>query len=173
LKVFIALGANQPAKFEGRVLTPEQTFARVIEGLSVRSVRTCAKSSIWQSPAWPDPMAQPAYENAVISVDTRLKPLELLNLLKEMERDFGRREGVRNAPRPLDLDIIDYHGIVTTTENLTLPHPRMLTRSFVLLPLSEIAPNWRDPQKNRTIHEWIARLVLKDVEPLKRLGRII
>ncbi len=173
LAIYIALGANQQVMFEGRALSPEQTFARVINRLSKSGVETFAKSSIWKSPAWPDPEAQPAYKNAVVCIETSLKPLELLTILKVTEQEFGRVVGARNAPRPLDLDIIDYRGEMLQTDMLTLPHPRMLSRAFVLFPLWEIAPNWHDPQKNRTIHDWIARLPLNDVEPLTRLGRFI
>jgi len=150
-------------------MPPEQTFSRVIARLAKDGINTLEKSSIWQSPAWPDPNAQPAYKNAVISVDTSIKPLKLLDTLKNIELEYGRTIGARNAARPLDLDIIDYNGKIMLTDRLTLPHPRMHKRPFVLFPLSEIAPHWIDPQKNRTIHAWIAQLALNDVRPLVRL----
>lgn len=130
-------------------------------------------SGVWESPAWPDPHAQPPYKNAVIEVQTDKEPEALLQVLKTFEYAFGRREDVRNAPRPLDLDILDYNGALWDRPGLKLPHPRMCERAFVLLPLSEIAPIWKDPIENRAIYEWIARLELSDIKPLKRLGKIL
>jgi len=108
----------------------------------------------------------------VIEVETTVQPLELLKILKDMEYSFGRRDGERNAARPLDLDILDYKGRRIHQPRLTLPHPRMCDRPFVLFPLSEIAPNWRDPIKNRAVQDWIARLELSEVNPLKWLGNL-
>jgi len=135
-------------------------------------VNIVTTSNIWQSPAWPDPKAQDPYKNAVIKVETEHPPGFLLKMLKSIEYSFGRKATDRNAPRPLDLDILDYKQMIISKAALNLPHERMLDRPFVLLPLQEVAPNWRDPQKHRAIQDWIARLPLSDVAPLKRLGPI-
>ena len=173
MAVYIALGANQDAEYEGKRLCPKATFKHVLGDFTQDNMNVCNVSHIWQSPAWPDPNAQPAYKNAVFSLSASHNPLELLKYIKTLERKYGRVSGERNAPRPLDLDILDMNGQIYRGPNLTLPHPRMVTRGFVLLPLAEIAPHWRDPQKNRAIHDWIARLPLSDIEPMKRLGPII
>ncbi len=167
--VFVALGANQHAHYHGQELTPEHTFLRVFDFFAKNKIKVLKVSGLWESPAWPDPLAQPAYKNAVVQVETMLSPLDLLAFLKRTEEEFGRKPTVRNAPRPLDLDILDYQDRVLDTQILTLPHPRMCERGFVLFPLQEITPNWIDPIKNRAILDWIARLPLSDVEPLKRI----
>lgn len=173
MAIFVALGANQIAEFRAQKLNPPQTFKSACLELQNSGIEIVRASHIWQSPAWPDPSAQPAYNNAVIKLKTDIKPLELLNILKRIEKQFGRTPSARNAPRPLDLDILDYNGQCIETKRLVLPHPRMLNRGFVLVPLAQIAPNWRDPQKSREIYDWIARLPLKDVSPMKRLGAFI
>lgn len=170
MAIYIALGANQPANYYGEVVSPQETFLLACVRLPQFGVNVVQASHVWQSPAWPDPDAQPPYINAVITVETELEPLELLAVLKQAEAAFGRVETLRNAPRPLDLDILDYNGQILSSFALTLPHPRMLTRPFVLLPLAEIAPNWQDPIKKRAVQNWTARLDLKDVAPVHRLG---
>ncbi len=171
MAIYLALGANEAAHYQGKSIPQDQSFAHAIEYLQGQGVQTLQKSALWSSPAWPDPKAQNGYINAVIEVKTDHSALELLAILKKAEQEFGRVVGPRNAPRPLDLDILDYHGQQLTTKILNLPHPRMLERAFVLFPLSEIAPNWHDPKKNRAIQDWIARLPYQSVQPLKRLSR--
>jgi len=166
------MGANQNSHFDDRSNTPPRTFSLVFKVLNKHDISVSKVSGLWECPAWPDPDAQPAYNNAVIEVETTVQPLELLKILKDMEYSFGRRDGERNAARPLDLDILDYKGRRIHQPRLTLPHPRMCDRPFVLFPLSEIAPNWRDPIKNRAVQNWIARLELSEVNPLKWLGKL-
>ena len=173
LAIFVALGANQNSIFEDESNPPVETFKLVCGQLEMVDIRVLKVSGIWESPAWPDPKAQPAYNNAVIQVETELKPVDLLSTLKDLEYAFGRQEGVRNAPRPLDLDILDYDGEILDGPNLKLPHPRMCDRPFVLFPLSEISPNWTDPIKNRAVQDWIARLEYSEVKSLKWLGNIL
>lgn len=170
--IWIALGANQDAIFDEKHLSPEQTFTCALEILATQhNIDIIAISGLWESPAWPDPITQPNYKNAVVEIATTVSAQNLLVLLKEIEGEFGRKAAVRNAPRPLDLDILDYNGQILQTHMLTLPHPRMCQRGFVLFPLQEIAPNWHDPIKNRAIQDWIARLELCNVAPLKWRGR--
>lgn len=83
---------------------------------------------------------QPDFINAVVALDTRLPPRELLDELFAVEAHFGRERSVRNAPRTLDLDLVLYGDLVLEDPDLTLPHPRMHERAFVLVPLAEIAP---------------------------------
>lgn len=168
MSVFIALGANQQAMFGGKPLSPIESFQHALTYFEAMEIKVKSTSHIWQSPAWPDPHTQPAYYNAAVKIETLLQPVDLLNVLKQIEYDFGRRQSERNASRPLDLDILDYNGAVLRSGRLMLPHPRMCERSFVLFPLHEIAPNWRDPIHNRLILEWIARIPYKDVEVLFR-----
>ena len=85
---------------------------------------------------------QPDFVNAVCSVRTSLDGVSLLAVLNRIEEDFGRERTFRNAPRTLDLDIIDFDGISSDDPHLTLPHPRAHERSFVMKPLAEILPDF-------------------------------
>jgi 2-amino-4-hydroxy-6-hydroxymethyldihydropteridine diphosphokinase len=103
---------------------------------------------------------QPEFLNAVVSIDGRFDPPALLARLKEIERREGRAPSERWGPRALDLDLLDVDGIVLNLETLTLPHPRIAERGFVLVPLCELEPGWRDP-----LTGWTAVEMLNDLDP--------
>ena len=126
--------------------------------LEEAGVTVSACSRFYESAPVP-PSQQPWFVNCVAAVDTAMGPEALLDALLAIERRFGRRRTGRNAPRVLDLDILAYDG-VTTGENarLELPHPRMHERAFVLLPLAEIAPDWRHPGNGQPLSGLIEAL---------------
>jgi 2-amino-4-hydroxy-6-hydroxymethyldihydropteridine diphosphokinase len=142
--VFVALGANLSPAGGSCVGALEAAMGE----LSRRGVAVLARSRPWCSAAWPDP-AQPPFVNAVCRVETARDPAALLALLHAVEAGFGRRRGVANAARTLDLDLIAY-GRRVEAGPPTLPHPRAAERLFVMGPLAEIAPDWRDPLSGRT-----------------------
>ncbi|WP_239025991.1 2-amino-4-hydroxy-6-hydroxymethyldihydropteridine diphosphokinase [Sphingomonas paeninsulae] len=98
------------------------------------------------------------YANAVAAIETTLTPLELLVRLKSIERAHGRRPGRRWGDRVIDLDIIAWGGGIWSSANLTIPHPEFRKRRFVLAPLCEIIPDWRDPISQLTARQLLARL---------------
>lgn len=121
-----------------------------------------AASSDWHSPAWPDP-SDPPYVNAAVAVKSDLTARAILDVLHMLEARFGRERSERNAPRPLDLDLIDCRGEQLDGEDgVVIPHPRATGRAFVLLPLAEIAPDWHDPVSGRGIDDLIAALPQAD-----------
>jgi 2-amino-4-hydroxy-6-hydroxymethyldihydropteridine diphosphokinase len=121
-------------------------------------VAVIARSRLYRSPAWPDP-SDPEFVNAVARVETNLDPAALLARLHALEASFGRVRREVNAPRTLDLDLIDYDGRISAPGAVPIvPHPRMDKRAFVLLPLADVAPNWRHPASGRAIAELIAAL---------------
>lgn len=94
--------------------------------------------------------------NAVCRVSTDLKPLELLALVKKIESKMGRKPSFRSAPREIDIDILLYDDLKLDTPTLTIPHPRMAQRAFVLVPLAEIAPELVEPVAGKSITRLLA-----------------
>ena len=101
---------------------------------------------------------QPLFLNLACQVTTQDKPLKLLEKIKAIEWNMGRRESFRNAPRVIDIDILLYGDLVLHSPELTIPHLRMTERAFALLPLEEIAPDLTHPEAHKTIKE-LARQV--------------
>jgi 2-amino-4-hydroxy-6-hydroxymethyldihydropteridine diphosphokinase len=126
--------------------------------LDGEEIRITARSRLYRSKAWPDP-ADPEFVNAAISVDTALPAAALLARLHQLEAAFGRERGRINAPRTLDLDIVDYGGTISAPgDTPMLPHPRLADRVFVLLPLMDIVPDWRHPATGAAVGDLVAAL---------------
>jgi 2-amino-4-hydroxy-6-hydroxymethyldihydropteridine diphosphokinase len=147
---YIALGSN----LGDRVRTLAVSTQR-LGGLG----RIAARSSLYET----DPVGyheQPAFLNAVVAVETDSEPLELLHALLAIERELGRdrSHAVVNGPRTLDLDLLLMGDAIVAGEELTLPHPALTKRRFVLAPLAEVAPHFRHPQTGQTIEELLALL---------------
>jgi len=137
-QAFVALGSN--------LLNPvQQVKSAMIALASIPNTRVTKKSSLYQTAPIgyeADQIDQvPDFINAVVALETDLAPLALLDALLEIENNAGRERPYPNAPRVLDCDLLLYENIRLNTSKLTLPHPRMHTRGFVLLPLFEIAPH--------------------------------
>lgn len=116
---------------------------------------------------------QPPFVNAVLVGRTRLPPAELLALLKRLESAAGRRRGPRNAPRPLDLDLLLYGRIVRSAPPPVLPHPRLASRLFVLVPLADVASRRTVPGTGKTVARLLreARRVSREtVRPIQARG---
>ncbi len=155
LMILIALGANLPSRYG----LPEQTLERACAELSLRGISIVDFSNIFVTE--PVPVSdQPLYSNAVAHVETELSPVAILKLLKQVEREFGRDHGgERNAARVLDLDLLVYGDEVFDMDGLSLPHPRMHERGFVLYPLSELVPkSWKHPVLKLNVEQMIAHL---------------
>lgn len=158
--ILIALGANLPSSAG---LPPETLNAALLQ-LGFRGITIVEHSSFYKSAAWPN-ASDPAFVNAVARVRTALDPAELLSVLHEIEDSFGRRRSVPNAPRTLDLDLVDYDGRIQKGPP-ELPHPRAAARLFVLLPLAEIAAEWRHPVSGKGVAELIESAPKMAVERL-------
>ncbi|HSI00533.1 MAG TPA: 2-amino-4-hydroxy-6-hydroxymethyldihydropteridine diphosphokinase [Reyranella sp.] len=154
--IFIGLGANLPHERYG---SPRQTLEAALAELGRRGVRTM-RVSPWYRTAPIPASDQPWYENAVAEVASGLSADALLAELHDVEAAFGRARTVANAARPIDLDLLDFHGEISPggKGRATLPHPRMAGRAFVLMPLADLAPNWRHPVTGRPIAELLAAL---------------
>ena len=102
---------------------------------------------------------QPDYINGCIIVNTTISPEKLLQILLEIEQQFGRERTIRWGARTLDLDIILYDNLILNSPQLQIPHPRMRERAFVLVPLAQIAPNWIEPVTQATVSQLLSALV--------------
>ena len=149
-RAYVALGANLGAR--------ETTLRRAVALLDGREdTAVVAVSELRET----DPVGlldQPRYLNGVVALDTELAPGVLLDVLLEIERELGRvRDGVRNGPRPIDLDLLLYEGATIEEAGLTVPHPRLHERRFVLEPLADIDPELLVPGRG-TVRELLAAL---------------
>ncbi len=142
-RVYLALGSNLGDRLAN--------LSRALQALSsyaaVQRVSPVVETDPWGV------LDQPDFLNQVAEADTDLPPLELLAGLKEVERSLGRQPGVRYGPRLIDVDILLYGGLCAELPGLSLPHPRMTERAFVLVPLAALAPHALHPPTGRTIAE--------------------
>lgn len=166
--ILVALGSN----LAGPAGPPLAQVQAALDALAARGVAVLGRSRWWRSPAWPDPR-EPEFVNGVASLRSALPPAELLRVLHAVEAELGRIRGRRNAPRTIDLDLLDYDGrVVREPGGLELPHPRLGERGFVLHPLAELAPDWRHPVSGLTATALAATLAPEaGVEPLENTQR--
>jgi 2-amino-4-hydroxy-6-hydroxymethyldihydropteridine diphosphokinase len=154
--IYIAFGANLPSARAG---SPRATLDAALADLQQAGFHLTARSR-WYRTAPIPASDQPDFVNGVAAGHWDLPPQEVLARLHAVERSFGRERGVLNAARVLDLDLLAYGGRVSDGSDggPVLPHPRMASRAFVLLPLAEIAPDWRHPQTGEPIRRLLAAL---------------
>jgi len=161
--ILIGIGGNLASPRFG---SPLDTLAAALVALQAEGIRVITRSGWYRTEPVPR-SDQPWFVNAVASLATHLAARDLLAALQTLEEQFGRVRSELNAPRVLDLDLLDYEGQVTDTTSLVLPHPRLHQRRFVLLPLAEIAPDWRHPLSRLTAKQLLSRLTA--TQPVERL----
>lgn len=158
--VYLGLGSNLGDRMGN--------LASAVEHLSGK-VKIKKLSSVYET----EPLyyeEQPKFLNAVLSATTMLAPTELLHFVKSIERKAGRKPSFRNAPRLIDIDMLFYGDKVIHTDEVTVPHPRIAERAFVLVPLAEIAPELVHPVSQKKISE-----LLVDVEGeggVRKVGKL-
>jgi len=162
--ILLGLGSNLP----WGEASPQQILTDATAAIDAFAP-VLAASRRWTSPAWPDP-SDPPFVNMALRVRSGEHPRALLRLLHKVEAQFGRVRSAKNAPRTLDIDLLDYDGLIleAACDGLDLPHPRMAERAFVLGPLADIAPRWRHPTLGRTAAELLGAAGARAAQPLGR-----
>lgn len=157
--IFIGLGANLPTQQFG---TPRATLGGALDALNQDGIRVVRRSPWYESA--PVPVSDdPWYVNGVAEVETEMPPHILIERLLEIEQEIGRKRSFINAPRVLDLDLLSYDDVVIANveeegSDITVPHPRMSERAFVMLPLFDLHCDWQHPESRQFIKDIIARL---------------
>lgn len=147
-RVFIALGSNLGDR--------SRNLQDAIECLSPK-VQVTDQSPIYETEPW-GYTDQPQFLNQVIAGRTSLPPDELFDYLKTIEIKLGRKPAVRFGPRLIDLDLLFYNALIYNSAELTIPHPRLQERAFVLVPLADIAPDIIHPVQKKTVSEILSHL---------------
>lgn len=161
--IYLGLGSN----LDDREAQLREALARLPE-----SVRVMAMSGVYET----EPVGftnQPSFLNAVARVETALEPAALLEVCAAVESAMGRQRSFPDAPRTIDIDLLLYGDTVMDGPGLTLPHPRMLDRAFVLAPLAELAPAKRHPRTGRSIREHLEEVAVAGVERLFDGARLL
>lgn len=157
--VYLSLGSNLGDR--------EKNLRTAIAALADAKVRVTRVSSFYETEPV-DLREQPWFLNCAVQGETELPPLDLLRALRGIESRMGSKKPVSKGPRLIDLDILLYDNQTIETPELQIPHPRMLTRRFVLAPLAEIAPTLKHPRWEGTATELAARV--RDPSAVRRLN---
>ncbi len=158
--VLIGLGGN--------VGDVTSTFLAALERLDRQEgIRVLQKSALYRTPPWGDEN-QDWFLNACAALETTLEPLQLLDVLKKTEQKLKREKTRRWGPRTIDLDILLFGNMELTSKRLTIPHPRMLERGFVLLPLNDIAAGMRI--NGEPVSHWLEMADLTGIEVARPVG---
>ncbi len=145
VKVYLGLGSNLGNRIEN--------IRNAIKSLrETVKIKVCRVSSLYETEP-EEVLNQPKFVNCAAEIETVLTPAELLDCVKKLEKKLGRTEGRHFGPRIIDLDILLYGDLLVKEEELQVPHRELERRSFVLVPLAEIAPDLRSPLSGQTIRE--------------------
>jgi 2-amino-4-hydroxy-6-hydroxymethyldihydropteridine diphosphokinase len=153
---YIALGSN---------LGDRQTNLELAIASLPPLIQPLQNSSIYETLPW-GYMEQPAFLNQVLKAETELAPNQLLDHLKEIEYKLGRRPSVQYGPRLIDLDILFYNNLILDTPSLTIPHPHLHERAFVLVPLAEISLDFHHPVIDQSVRQLLTNIDTSSVTKL-------
>jgi 2-amino-4-hydroxy-6-hydroxymethyldihydropteridine diphosphokinase len=160
MKCAIALGSNLGDSL--RILEKTLEILQEMTGITLKSASSWYKTKAVGPP-------QPDYINGCAILEVQYSPQQLLEILLEIEKQFGRIRRERWGARTLDLDILLFNDLIVETSHLQIPHPRMRERAFVLVPLAEIAANWIEPVTKKTISELLNKVDCFDVKCLEKI----
>ena len=161
---FLGIGSNLGSK--------KRNIEKTKFFLEKYSIKIIKSSNIYETYSWPN-KNNPKFYNIVIKIITKLKPMNLFYIIKDIEKKIGRKKSLVNRPRVCDIDILDYRGqiykLYDNDNKLIIPHPRLHNRNFVLFPLFEIEKNWKHPSKKTKIHDLIRKLDNSSLYSIKQI----
>ncbi len=161
---FLAIGSNLGSK--------KRNIEKAKFLLEKNSIKIIKSSNIYETYSWPN-RSDPKFYNIVIKIVTKLKPIKLFFIIKDIEKKLGRKKTLVNKPRTCDIDIIDYKGqiykLYANNNKVIIPHPRLHSRNFVLFPLFEIEKNWKHPSKKTKIQDLIGKLNNSSLYSIKQI----
>ena len=166
--IYINIGSNLNSSTGDRFYNLKKS----IDLIKLKKIKIINISNIYETPSYPNEK-NPKFLNICVSVKSEEKSNSLIKIFKEIEKKLQRKRGQKNQPRTCDIDIIDYHGKIFKTSEVTLPHPRAHLRNFVLFPLREICPEWSHPILNKKIEFLIKKLSFKLRNEITRLNESV
>jgi 2-amino-4-hydroxy-6-hydroxymethyldihydropteridine diphosphokinase len=155
--VYLALGTNLGDRLAN--------LRAAIEALPPE-IKVIAESKVYETPPW-GVEDQPAFLNMAVKCETDLDAESLLHRLKQLEVQLGREKSFRWGPRLIDIDILFHDNLILESESLTIPHPRLHERAFVLVPLMDVAPDFIHPVLKKTVKELLATIESENIHPYK------
>jgi len=166
----LALGSNLPSNFGNRF----QNIDIAISYIESSNIEVKKRSSFYETPSYPN-TNDPMFINVVIEISTNLSPVDLASVVITIEEKLERKRVKKNEPRTCDIDIIDYNGQIINFKykdlDFAVPHIKLTSRNFVLLPLQEILPKWRHPKTNETISTLIRKLSEEDLKTILKVDK--
>ena len=157
--IYLGIGSN----LGNKRLNIEKAKFKIIEN----DIKILQSSNYYESLSWPN-KKHPKFLNIVLKISTNLKPTKLIKIFQNIENSLGRKKAPRNSPRICDIDIVDYKNM-QINKGITLPHPRLHLRNFVLLPLYELDKGWKHPVFKDDIKTLILSLPNRDIRSIKQI----
>ena len=143
-KVYLLLGSNQQG--------PKKQLVLAQRSITQKIGRIQRKSAIYQTAAWGN-TDQPDFLNQVVILQTKFTASQTMQTILQIEEKMGRQRTVKNAPRIIDIDILFFNKEIIDDKELTVPHPQLQKRRFVLVPLNELSPNFKHPVLKKNVHQ--------------------
>ena len=157
--IYLGIGSN----LGNKRLNIEKAKFKIIEN----NIKILQSSNYYETLSWPN-KKNPKFLNIVLKISTNLKPTKLIKIFQNIENSLGRKKAPRNSPRICDIDIVDYKNM-QINKGITLPHPRLHLRNFVLLPLYELDKSWKHPIFKDDIKTLILSLPNRDIRSIKQI----